>query len=378
MTRGPTGEFEARFGDAACDLGRFRLRLTAASPWVDETPLASCTGWAGTDFERELYLKQLPRDARGYLERALASPPTRQNVHLKSLAELLQGASGSAVALNLLDCLAAILSGPLSRECQQLPWWQLTSALASMREVDAMPLLEAVAAAPPGPELVLMLASLDLPRWRALHRLSTAPRADVVAALWARWPALGAAIDLRHGTRDWPDRVTDFLGLSDLRLDRAGLLALVGHLGPGGLDAVRAFSTKSVGHALLGHGGWERCVEASRTRLRETRVEDLVIDLTRHRADLFEQVRQECRARLGCDFIAPRYYPVPDRHPGRLPAMSLAFALWTRMLARGIVTDRCLSRTTVGLTHALMEIIPEMHTRDLCLAGLILARTFSS
>lgn len=221
-----------------------------------------------------------------------------------------------------------------------------------------MPLLESLAKVTEPESIPRLLGALNVSRWRALWRSRAHVPALMRREFWRIWPPLGAIFDISDPSREAEERVHYHLALDrSPRRGPSGWGEVVGHLASG------RFTPRTSQFALPAPGtAFERALAADLALLRAN---------SQPACPDFAQVQGRIATTLGWDIVSLR---VPAGVAGfeLLPAASLAYACWDRLIARGGVIDR----ETARCSALLANLVPNLFAHDLCMAEAVLARTF--
>ncbi|MFN8507775.1 MAG: hypothetical protein U0547_09445 [Dehalococcoidia bacterium] len=365
--------WEARFPGMSEWPGRFRFAIWSEDDWLGSAQLYT-RGLTIGDGDLDQYLRSLPHSVEGLLERALAQP--NQSKAMEDVARL---ASDPVHARRLVEIFCTVLSKELPDTWTEASWHAVGDALGKA-DIDVTPLLAALVEAPRSERLLTFVRMLGIPRWRSAWRVRAHVSDALRTGLWSLWPPLGAAFDFSLDEERARDRCRDYLGVAagDIPVKDHGSIA--GHLsslsGPG--DALFRQHTEPDA-MLLTNGGWEACKALTFNSLQggggpaRALAGDLlsIVDALR---GPYDDANEAIKPKLRYDFCAVRTFPGARTGYGLFPAMSLAWALEDRLVARGILPPTRVRAPLLELRGA----FPELHAHDLCLAELIVASRFRS
>jgi len=363
--------WEARFPGMDGWLGRFQFAIWSEDDWLGSARLHNRgLTVGGADLDR--HLRSLPTSVEGLLERALAQP-----ANAKAMEEVARLASDPAHARSLLDILCKVLSMQLPEKWTDCSWHAVGEALGRA-EVDVSPLFAAMVDAPRSERLLRFVKMLGIPRWRSAWRARSFPSDAVRTGLWSLWPPLGAAFDFSLDDDRARDRCRDYLGVAAGDLPESRHASIAGHLSGLVVPAGAAARTYGQSDALfLTDDGWDACQaltfgalqgHSGPARALASDLQSIVDTLRLPYGDANEIIRQKLRY----DFCGVRSFPGVRSGYRLFPAMSLAWALEDRLVARGILGA---TRVPAALLQ-LREAFPELHAHDLCLAELIVSARF--
>lgn len=366
----PECSWRARFAGMSSQAGRFRFRIWQDHVWTGEVELCARGLTVGRQDEIRQFLRGLPLNPAGLLQRALAGT-AQGRTHMRSLAECCREPE---VAAELLALFARVLEKRVDDAWASLAWSELEEPL-SRTKADVLPFIEALGRTPRGEPAAKFARQVGLTNWRSVWHARDRIPSSVRAGLWSLWPPLGAVLDLSSERPEAIERCRDYLIDPHRETHRRELLAVAGQVADGEAPAHTERGTLGLTSATA-----DACIARSLARIKEIRQDqDCSPKATQVHQDLrssLESARSQTTDRLQCDPVAVRVPPgteqKDDRYLGLFPAMSLAFALRGRMEARGILP------TTQG--HAdearVREWLPELHARDLCFAELLVARSY--
>lgn len=279
-----------------------------------------------------------------------------------------------AQARRLVEILCTVLGTKLPEAWAACSWHAVGDALGTA-DVDVTPLLAALVNAPRTDGLLESLKKLGIPRWRSAWRARATLSESVRTGLWSVWPPLGAMFDFSFDDDRARERCRDYLGTAAGDINKEAQASIAGHLS--GLDIPAGASGRAYRESdavLLTDAGWEACKaltfkplqgESGPARALAGELQSIVDPLRGPYEDANERIKQK----LGYDFCGVRTFPGARIGYGLFPAMSLAWALEDRLVARGILPPAHVPASLLELREA----FPELHAHDLCLAELIVS-----
>lgn len=189
--------------------GRYQLGLWFDDGWVGRARLGPPAEFhVGTCTEIRNHILALPPTAKGRLEDILLRREEDRHQVLRELASSI----GSYQIADLISAVAEALAQDRSDELLTLPWTLVAPTLASFKEIDPLPLLEAIGTCPANRELARFCVAIGLDRWPSLRNVEVQP--DLQPRLWETWLPLGAFVEIGRAVLDSrsAERCQDWLG----------------------------------------------------------------------------------------------------------------------------------------------------------------------
>lgn len=386
------GNCHAVFGDDDTQIvpGPYVAKLFASDDWHGDELVAAVpiNGYADENLEVHLkYLERLPPSAAHTLELLALKSPRDRGAMLTIRPEVQRyiGDSGSDGEGTFLSLLATAVRGrngvpPL---WTGIPWHlfeeERTAAKVKLDEEGVRELLISVADSHSAGahEITRFLCSLGIHRLQALPRILRSLESASRIALWNACPAFAAIGDSEDvvgrirardglGLPSWPSPVEARALVQSLTPTSRFLAS------PAAIDSLRQQPlARPSAQGLLTDAAWRRACILSLVRLVATAPARRLISDFR---EIFGPLGSfNVHATVSESITVRRPMSVAGWEE-ELATYSLLVALWDRLVAKRRVVDTQLPsrKATSGLAARLLDLIPDLHVHDMCLAPLLI------